>query len=114
MQPSVLIVLAVLGFITLSLCLGAVLYLAKLVFKIHQVGQAALSHALLEAAEMIKSQSVLEKAHADEVKANTDLRVKALTDSVAYEREKNQAGPIPQEYTLQDGRTIDLNEWSRW
>lgn len=79
----------------------------------HQLSQAALSQALLEAAEMLKSQTIIEKASHDRMQADTDIRVKVLQESLEIERDRGVEASKPKIFTLEDGRTINTSEWSQ-
>ncbi len=112
--------LMALGIITAGLCFlamaGLCVYLAHKIVKMYQLSQAALAHAMMEAALLLKAQSTIEKAQHDTVQADTDARIKILTDSLEIEREKaNQA--INDSITLtagqNAGRVLDMKEWSR-
>lgn len=98
-------------------------YLAWSLIKLareHQQSQSELARlmhlssndALLDAATLIKSQTVMEKASHDRSKADTDARITILQESLEIEREKQNEESPSKTMRLQDGRVISLDQWS--
>lgn len=85
----------------------------------HRLSQAALSHAVLNAAEMVKATSLSEKVSNDISKDQMLANMKILEESIEEERRKNPLydedhyTPPKSNVKLADGRVINMEEWSR-
>ena len=89
-------------------------YLAYKIVRLADRAQDRLSEALLEASRLIHAKTLHEYAQAREIAAESDLRVRSLEDALDHETKQSE-GPIeppPHNYTLADGRSIDLNQFT--
>ena len=108
------LIIGILGSFCFMAMVGVLGYLAYKLVENTRLSQAALSHNALEMAEIMKSQNLIEKAHHDQIDANTEANIKILHESIDQLREGPEKTEIaPEKITLSSGMELDMSEWSR-
>lgn len=113
------VIMSILGSVCFITGTAATLYLAYKLVEMCKLSQAALSAMFESAATHLASKTVIEKAQHDSIQADTDIRLKILSDSLEVERQRAkdmleaQLQEQSEHQVLSDGRVIKTSEWTQ-